>query len=58
MLADYIPGEVVASGYSILAAAVVALGVSLARTRERVSRLEGRLNGYRDGDGPPTFPRG
>lgn len=35
-----IPGEVVASGWSALVAAVAALAVALSRTRERIAKLE------------------
>ena len=35
-----VPGEVVASGWSALVAALAALAVALARTRERIAKLE------------------
>jgi hypothetical protein len=40
VLGYFVPGEVVVSSFSVLIAAVIALGIALARTRERMARLE------------------
>ena len=69
MTGSYIPGEVIASGYGVLAAAVVALAVFGGRLRERIARVEEwqRINEQWETDDDPddepgslsvTFPRG
>lgn len=40
MIAYVIPGEIIAAATTAQVAAITALAVSLARTRERVTRLE------------------
>jgi hypothetical protein len=48
VLAFFIPGEVVVSGFGILVVAVIWLARSLWKLGERLARLEGKINGRSD----------